>query len=480
LNRKIWGLVGVIFAARLVLALLLPLSPQEAYYWNYSRHLALSYFDHPPLAAWSIWLFTHLLGDTVFAIRLPAFLYSVGTFVVLYQFTRRLAPVAVREFLPLLLSPFFFVGGIQMLPDSPLLFFYAAALFFGYRAAVEGDEKRWYGFGVAAGMALLSKYSAVLIFGGMGLYILFTNNWKILCSPHFWFSILPAGALFSPVLIWNAGHHWASFLFQSSRRAGELSFPNFYNFGRYLVTQILVVSPVLWLTNWKAFIVGIKVCFREKDRLILYLTSWILPFFVIFSLVSFFYWVKLNWLWPGYLVATALVLVLIIQGRMKSWFKSELVGATATTSILVLLLFYQPFAVHWSGNSLAGWRELAQKIVWMAGQRGGEWEIAGYEYKAASELAFYLPNQPETYSNTLIGEPGLQYDYWFDQSKVIGRNFLFVIDRRYRLNDAPEVLKGFFEKVEEADSLAVKSGRGEVTTFYIYPCYSYKGLNLKQ
>jgi hypothetical protein len=109
----------------------------------------------------------------------------------------------------------------------------------------------------------------------------------------------------------------------------------------------------------------------------------------------------------------------------------------------------------------------------MADERGGKWEVAGYEYKAASELAFYLPGQPETYSNSLIGHPGLQYDYWFDGPKLHGRNFMFVVDQRYRLKDATFIFSGFFEKVERADSLVIKNGRGYVTTFYIYPCYNY-------
>lgn len=417
-----------------------------------------------------------LFGDTVFAIRLPTLLYSLGTFWALYAFARRLAPVSVREFLPLLLSPFFFVGGMQMLPDSPLLFFYTLALSFGYRAAVEGGEKSWYGFGVCAGLALLSKYSAVMIFVGLGFYVLFANRWNLLRSVHLWLSLGLTAAIFSPVLIWNAQNEWASFLFQSSRRAGELGDLSFYNFGRYLVTQILVLSPVLWLTNWRAFLFGLKVGFREKERSIIYMTSWVLPFFGIFSLVSFFYWVKLNWLWPGYLTAAVLAIFLIARGYIKSWFKAELISSLAVTLILVLMLFHQPFAVNWSGDSLSGWKELAAKVRQMAGERGGEWETAGYEYKAASELAFYLPGQPETYSNTLISHPGLQYDYWFDGSKLYGKNFMFVVDRRYRLKDAPSVLSGFFQKVENADSLVIKNGKGYVTTLYVYPCYHYRGL----
>ena len=39
----------------------LPVFSQEAYYWTYAQHPDLSYFDHPPMVAWLIWLGT-LIG----------------------------------------------------------------------------------------------------------------------------------------------------------------------------------------------------------------------------------------------------------------------------------------------------------------------------------------------------------------------------------------------------------------------------------
>jgi hypothetical protein len=248
-----------------------------------------------------------------------------------------------------------------------------------------------------------------------------------------------------------------------------------YNFGRYLVTQILIVSPVLWLVNWRALWVGFRERWKEANRSVLFLVAFALPFFLFFTLLSFFYWVKLNWLWPGYLCATALAIILSSQGKMRFWFKINLASTIAFLVPLVFLLFYQPLAVNWPGNSLAGWRELAQKVEEMKKMQGGEWLAAGYEYKTASELAFYLPDRPETYSNPLVGLPGLQYDFWFDEKKVLGRNVLFVVDRRDWLNDAPALLSRFFSRVGPPDSLVIKSGQGLVTTFYIYPCYDYKG-----
>src|SRR4030067_1633437 len=63
---------------RLLYVSLPQLAPQEAYYWNYSRHLALSYFDHPPLHAWLIYLSTQL-GTSEFTVRLFAPLFAFAT-----------------------------------------------------------------------------------------------------------------------------------------------------------------------------------------------------------------------------------------------------------------------------------------------------------------------------------------------------------------------------------------------------------------
>ena len=55
-----------------VMAALLPLSADEAYYWLWSKHLAAGYFDHPPAIAWLIRAGTVLFGDTPFGVRVAA------------------------------------------------------------------------------------------------------------------------------------------------------------------------------------------------------------------------------------------------------------------------------------------------------------------------------------------------------------------------------------------------------------------------
>src|SRR2546430_15627395 len=58
----------------------LDLSPDEAHYWDWSRHLDWSYYSKGPLVAWIIWLSRTLFGpmsvaltgSEMLAVRLPA------------------------------------------------------------------------------------------------------------------------------------------------------------------------------------------------------------------------------------------------------------------------------------------------------------------------------------------------------------------------------------------------------------------------
>ena len=50
--RVTLALLGILLVLRAVMAGLLPLTADEAYYWLWSQHLAWGYFDHPPMIAW--------------------------------------------------------------------------------------------------------------------------------------------------------------------------------------------------------------------------------------------------------------------------------------------------------------------------------------------------------------------------------------------------------------------------------------------
>jgi len=66
------ALVGYAFFLRVLYCAQIELLPEEAYYWNYSRHLDIGYLDHPPMVAWLVRLGTLLFGDTEFGVLFGA------------------------------------------------------------------------------------------------------------------------------------------------------------------------------------------------------------------------------------------------------------------------------------------------------------------------------------------------------------------------------------------------------------------------
>ena len=61
--------------------------PDEAYYWLWSKNIAFSYFDHPPLVSWFQALLSFFSNNKYFLIRaLPIFnLIVVLTIVIIWQ-----------------------------------------------------------------------------------------------------------------------------------------------------------------------------------------------------------------------------------------------------------------------------------------------------------------------------------------------------------------------------------------------------------
>ncbi|HDR05098.1 MAG TPA: hypothetical protein ENN84_07630, partial [Candidatus Marinimicrobia bacterium] len=80
----LWRFVGALTLFRLIYIALIPITPQEAYYWLYAQFPALGYFDHPPMTAYSILLGTTFFGDSVFGVKLMGVLWSAATMILLY------------------------------------------------------------------------------------------------------------------------------------------------------------------------------------------------------------------------------------------------------------------------------------------------------------------------------------------------------------------------------------------------------------
>ena len=122
------------------------------------------------------------------------------------------------------LAPVFALStGIFLQPEGPLMFFWLATIYCLaplLLGPVRRDANRqWIAAGAMLGLAMLSKYSALFIALGAGLFLLSDRDRRRwLMQPGPWLAIAAALICFIPVLAWNANHGWISLLWQGQSR----------------------------------------------------------------------------------------------------------------------------------------------------------------------------------------------------------------------------------------------------------------------
>jgi 4-amino-4-deoxy-L-arabinose transferase-like glycosyltransferase len=239
-------LVGALIAMRAVMAALLPLSADEAYYWLWSRHLAAGYFDHPPAIAFLIRAGTLVFGDTAFGVRAAGIVLSLAATGFVWGAGRRLGLGGPRAMLGALLFNLTLMISVEMLaatPDMPSVA--TSAAFFYALTRVDQDRRWWLAAGAAAGLGLLSKYSALFLGAGTLVWLLLSpRHRRQLATVWPWAGAGAALLLFAPNLIWQAGHHWMTFAFQFARVEGGHFTLRFL--GEFLAAQLGLATPLIF------------------------------------------------------------------------------------------------------------------------------------------------------------------------------------------------------------------------------------------
>jgi 4-amino-4-deoxy-L-arabinose transferase-like glycosyltransferase len=450
---------------------LVALSPQEAYYWSWGRRLALSYFDHPPLASWTIRAATELFGVSERAVRLAAAFHSGLFLLFLFLAGRRLfgevAALVATVFA--LLAPLTSLGQVVITPDGPLLAGWAACLYFTVRALDEEDGRWLLAAGLATGLAALGKYTAFLLVPQLGLALLLDRRGRrLIASPWPWLGLALAALVFSPVLAWNADRHFVSFLFQSEGRTRTFAF-NPVLVGRFVGLQALSVSPILWLALMAA---PFLAAWRWRQPAWRLAAIFSLPLVLLMLAISPFHWVKMNWGAPAYPAALLAGAALAVERwdrtwvRRLTWSAGALAAAFSLYTHLMPLVPALPFPAR--DEMFAGWRQLAGRVDAERLAMGGDPLVVGCTYKPAAELAFYLAGRPQTQSAGVFGENGLQFDEWLDPAAVTGRSLLLVIDTRERRTcEGKARLCATLERLEPE---VVLRGSQQVTAFELYRC----------
>jgi dolichol-phosphate mannosyltransferase len=488
---------------RLVFMRTVNLIPEEAYYWNYSQHLDFGYLDHPPMVAWLIWLSTRCLGGSEFALRVSALLMWLITVVFCFRLTQNLYGKTAAFVSVLLLSslPYYAISGFLIMPDAPLMAAWAGVLFFLERVFFGGSRSAWLGVGLCLGLGLISKYSIVLLGPAILLFMLLdprSRDW--FRQPWPYIGAVLALAIFSPVIVWNADHNWASFIFQSTRRVEE---PVRFSLHLLLLSILVILTPIGVISAarvfWPERISSLRQLFLNGDRRWLFASIFTFVPFSVFIAFSLFHGVKLNWTGPIWLALLPAVSALCtaknhngvaersdLQQPWSITIVSSLVICGGAFYFIAIGLPGYPFssALQLRGLPIS-WKELGEKASKIEKDISDRSDkdplLVGMDrYFMASELAYYDGDHDgakETAGRGLFGSEGLMYSYWFPAAKQNGRDMILFSFEQRQLNSAN--LATHFQTLGPIHIETITRGGVEVGSFYYRVGHDYRALQAR-
>ncbi len=334
----------------------------EAHYWEWGRRPGWSYYSKGPGIAWSVGLSTGLLGDSEFAVRLPAVAFGAAGALAVAWLARVVTGERRAGFFAaacLLLTPGFQLGGILLTVDMPYAACWAVGAVCAWRALSGESARAWGALGLALGVGFLFKYTILLLIPGLLLYALLARRRDRVVSltdtdsrsvsrgkprdqeapqpgpsvaaatlrsgvprvtPWIAMGVLLFGACTLPVIIWNARHDWPTvrhLLGHGALPGGDM--PVEVNgvpvppremrpvawFLEFLGTQGALIGPVLVLMA-----LAIARALRVKDDParagLLYLICAGAPILLGYGVLSFWVRVEGNWPIAGYVTLFAL------------------------------------------------------------------------------------------------------------------------------------------------------------------------------
>lgn len=417
-----------------VIAVSTPVSGDEAYYWDCSRHLDWSYFDQPPLVIWSMIPFRAVLGETNLAVRAPAILASLLIALTLLPVVRRLGG-GYREagvaYLLLHGTPLVFLGSSYASTDIAMIAAYTMATW-AAMAVADDDLRGWWGFGFAIGLGFLAKFPMVLALAAISAAVIWGDGKRHLTRATPYLAAVLAFACTAPVWIWAALHNWDNILFQLAGRHHSAGFTLKY-LGEYLGANLLLLSPTLAIALGAAWWIGRR---RPEPAWRVAVVSAVTPL-AFFALLALRSRMAPHWGAPGLVVAAAMLVMLNFRCKRGLVISGVIVGLALSGTALAIVAFPEKLLEiqgttsdrpgRVSASSIAaiiGNDEIAREIA--ARLEPGE-IMASSSYTNVHLLGFLSGGELETrLANVNNGLHGLASLYWHEPDDLVGRSFLFV------------------------------------------------------
>jgi 4-amino-4-deoxy-L-arabinose transferase-like glycosyltransferase len=391
---------------RLVYAGATELRTDEAYYWTWSKESVLSFLDHPPMIAWFIRFGTVIFGDTSLGVRFAGIVAMLVTQLLLADIVRRVTHDLRAMVLAVLMPESALYYGLLMAkvsPDVALIPFAVAMVWALIRLHESNDGRWWLAAGLFGGLALLSKFTVVMLLPAVAAFMLvpaWRRRW--LTSPYPWLAAVIAVVVFLPVLIWNFQHDWASFKFQAVR-ATAIHDVSFRTVGEFIGMQwglvgfvlLPVVLSALGLTAWRGY--------RRGNAVAILLSTAVIVPFAYFFWKSFTLRVGDTWpmfMWPIGFAAAAINIAMLPGEGWPAWMIRSTSrwanAAVATGIVFVVLVFLYYVVTPWNFigrndpvGGEAGYQQVVARAEAELQKTGATW-IATTDYRTYAMMRWYF------------------------------------------------------------------------------------------
>jgi hypothetical protein len=493
----------------------LDLAPDEAHYWDWSRHLDWSYYSKGPLVAYLIrggcalagnWSVS-LTGSEMLAVRLPAVICGALLLASMYVLTRQVykseglafAVVALGLTLPAVAA-----GASLMTIDAPYTCCWALALVLGHEAIFGRKAWAWPVAGLLIGLGILAKYTMVLWLPSAGLFLLTSRSHRrLLVQRGFWIMTAVAAVCCLPILFWNVEHDWVGV-----RHVQKLSGVGHREIDwlgplAFLGAQCALFL-VFWFIAWSAAMIAHRP-WNESNAQVRYLWYMSAPMFAVFLLFS----LKTgggepNWPITAYISGLVLAAGWLTRQLRSShaWYRKLTIinlALTCSLGLAITIIMHRTDLVasvlmRVSGPPssehphplrrfdptcrLRGWRTLAHELDHIRNElrdRGIEPVVAASSWMLPGEIGFYCEGHPAVYSVGLAqGDRHSQYDLWHpnpvaDGEAFVGRTFILV---GYL---TPELMSAF-DRVDRPRIVSHYEQGQPIASWYVVVCRGFHGI----
>jgi hypothetical protein len=493
---------------RIWVAASLELGNDEVYYQTYAQHLQWNYFDHPPMVAVLIRIFTfNLYFQSEFFIRLGSiFCAATGTWLI-FLIGCRISQARTGWIAAILYNTSFYtsiIAGTFILPDSPQVVCWLASIYFMIRILDNQTvyKRQQFDFillGISIGLCIMSKIHGVFLWLGFGGYIIFHRR-DLLKLPMLWVSVIISICIIYPIFYWNRLNHFITYNYHEGRIRFLGGGPDLDRLLQQVLGSVFYSNPV----NFIMYVITIWTISKGKtDRLpkVYPLLLWLsLPLILVLFWTSMFSVTLPHWSGPAYLSLMLLAACRLDEITDKpspaGWLKTA--GWLYITVVIIGVcgIRYLPFRIGSTGEKnlgkgditldMIGWHSFAVRMdsLYQADFATGRMKenatiISDYWFPAGHLDHYYgIP----FHRNLLALGPvnDIHHFAWLNQRRPglkKGSDAYFIYPSNYY--GPPKVsLRNDFVQIEDSVCIPQFRSGNPVRYFVVYRMHGFKGDSL--